>query len=144
MQPGQSLDEIHRGAQLKRDSFFFVIVLLILAALLANLGFFNADRLFAGLSNLGTIGRESIPPDTAVLSTVAEALLETIQTAVAGTLLGFIIALPFGFLGTGNIVAAIGHCAGQDHRGDHPDHSFARLGNSVRPSPSDWDRLRAH
>lgn len=103
MQPGQSLDEIHRGAHLKRDSFFFVIVLLILAALLANLGFFNADRLFAGLSNLGTIGRESIPPDTAVLSTVAEALLETIQMAVAGTLLGFIIALPFGFLGTGTL-----------------------------------------
>ena len=38
-----------------------------------------------------------------VLPSVAEALVETVQMAVAGTLLGFIVSLPFGFLGTGTL-----------------------------------------
>ncbi len=74
--------------------------MLILLALLAELGFFDLARLSEGLQNLGTLGKESLPPDTGVLPTVSEALIETVQMAVAGTLLGFFLSLPLGLLGT--------------------------------------------
>jgi len=93
----------------RRDSFVFGVCLLVLVALMAELGFFDLQRLADGIENLGTLSKDSVPPDTGILSTVTDALAETIQMAVAGTLLGFFIALPLGLLGTSalNPVAVI-------------------------------------
>lgn len=85
---------------MRRDSFFFGLCLLILAVLLAQLGFFDLSRLAEGLENLGTLGEESLPPDAGVLDTALDALWETVQMAVAGSLLGFFLALPLGLLGS--------------------------------------------
>lgn len=46
------------------------------------------------------MAKESVPPDTGVLSTITGALGETIEMALAGTLLGFFLALPLSLLGT--------------------------------------------
>jgi phosphonate transport system permease protein len=90
----------------KRDTFFFGVCLLVLITLLAELGFFDLSRLADGLSNFGTLAAESVPPETSVLDTLIDALWETVQMAVAGTLLGFFIALPFGLIGTTTLMPA--------------------------------------
>jgi len=73
---------------------------LVVIILLADLGFFDLERLSRGLKNLGTLSKDAVPPDTGILSTVSKALIETIKMAVAGTLLGFFVAVPLGLLGT--------------------------------------------
>jgi phosphonate transport system permease protein len=47
-----------------------------------------------GWRNLGIFVADLFPPDLTVLPTVARALVETVQIAIVGTLLGFICALP--------------------------------------------------
>ncbi len=85
---------------MRRDSYILGLLLLILVVLLGRLDFFDLSRLVDGLDNLATISGEAFPPETAILPTVTDALVETIQMALAGTLLGFFLSLPFGFLGT--------------------------------------------
>ncbi|CAN5853491.1 hypothetical protein BH23GEM6_BH23GEM6_23670 [soil metagenome] len=59
-----------------------------------------------GLRNLLTLLGESFPPDTALLSVAFEALLETLQIAFLGTILGAALALPLGLLGSRNLFPA--------------------------------------
>ena len=56
-----------------------------------------------GLGNLVVLLREAIPPDTALLSVAFGALLETLQIAFLGTLLGAALSLPLGLLGSRNL-----------------------------------------
>ena len=63
-----------------------------------NVGLLNPTRLAFGLSNIATFLRDLFPPDWSVLKTVARALLETLQIAFAGTILGFALALPLSLL----------------------------------------------
>jgi phosphonate transport system permease protein len=88
---------------MRRDLFLAVIVALLLLVTLGQLGFFNLERLSRGLENLLVFSRETVPPDLNVAALGAQALLETIQMAFAGTLLGFIMALPLGALGTATL-----------------------------------------
>jgi phosphonate transport system permease protein len=60
-------------------------------------------RSLSGLRNLFTLLAEAIPPDTALLSVAFSALLETLQIAFLGTMLGAAIALPLGLLGSRNL-----------------------------------------
>lgn len=73
---------------------------LFLLAVLAHLGFFDWERLARGFRNLGILGRELIPPDIEILPTASAALWETVEMSFAGTLLGFLAALPLSILGT--------------------------------------------
>lgn len=85
---------------MKRDSFLMGLCLLILVVLLARLGFFDFERLSNGLDNLFILGGEAVPPETGILPDIADAIVETVQMGVAGTLLGFFLSLPLGLLGT--------------------------------------------
>lgn len=70
---------------------------LLLGALLlslANVGLLDAERLRRGAINVGIFSRALFPPDWSVLPTVAGAIVETVQIAFIGTILGLILALP--------------------------------------------------
>jgi phosphonate transport system permease protein len=53
-----------------------------------------------GIENLIDFTGSLIPPDWSVLDTLTDAMLETIQIAFIGTLLGLILSLPLAVLGT--------------------------------------------
>ena len=52
------------------------------------------------LANLWEFARGLFPPETSVLSRLVEAMIETIEIAFVGTMLGLFISLPLAFLGT--------------------------------------------
>lgn len=56
-----------------------------------------------GAANLGSIVTEMFPPDLTALSNALTALIETIQIAFVGTIIGFIFSLPFSALAVRNI-----------------------------------------
>ncbi len=89
---------------LNHDLFYGAAILLLLAALLAQLGLFDFERLAKGASNLAIFARETVPPDTDILPQALAALGETILMALAGSLLGFLFALPLGLLGARNLM----------------------------------------
>lgn len=89
---------------LRRESALSMLALLALTAVLAHsMGFFDAARIVKGLANLAIFAGDLFPPDFSVASTIATALVETIQMALLGTILGFAAALPLGLLGARNI-----------------------------------------
>jgi phosphonate transport system permease protein len=90
---------------LNHDLLVGGLLLAGLTVLLTQLGLFDVDRLARGAMNLTVFARETFPPDTGILPQALLALAETIEMALAGTLLGFLIALPLGFLGARNLVA---------------------------------------
>jgi len=55
------------------------------------------------VSNLGSLVAEMLPPDLGVASEVAAALAETIQIAFVGTVIGFLLSMPFSALALRNI-----------------------------------------
>lgn len=74
-----------------------------MVALLADIGLFDLERLSRGLQNLGTFSADTVPPDFAILPDLLDPLVETLEMALAGTFLGFLISLPLGLLGARNI-----------------------------------------
>jgi len=81
-------------------------MLAVLAALLYRMGFFEAGRLLQGGLNLARFAREMFPPDLGILPTIGGALLETLEMALAGTLLGFLFSFPLGALGSRTLFPA--------------------------------------
>lgn len=71
-----------------------VVALVLLLLALRKFGLLDGARLQLGLENLGILVGEMVPPNRAVLPDLVDAIIETIQIAYAGTLLGFILALP--------------------------------------------------
>ena len=69
-------------------------LLVALGAVLWHFGLMDGPLLARGARNVGIFARDLIPPDTGVLRTVSLAMVETVEIAFAGTLLGFIAALP--------------------------------------------------
>ncbi|MDR7435398.1 MAG: phosphonate ABC transporter, permease protein PhnE [Armatimonadota bacterium] len=85
---------------LRRESIVYGALLLLLALVLGQLGFFDPTRLSRGVVNLITFSKDMIPPDVTILPLAGRALFETVQMAFAGTFLGFLLSLPLGILGT--------------------------------------------
>lgn len=83
------------------------LALIVVGALfvmsLRDVGLLDLDRLRRGIRNLGTFLREMFPPEFEVLSELWWALLETLQIAFVGTVLGFVIALPLALLATASL-----------------------------------------
>ena len=77
-----------------RRRLLFAVTTLALLAVLADLGLLDAGRLATGLRNVAIFATDLFPPDTEVLGRVSLAILETIEIAFAGTLLGSVAALP--------------------------------------------------
>ena len=65
-----------------------------LLATLADVGLLDPGRLGRGIVNLGEFGRALFPPDPSSLPTLAEAMVETLEIAFAGTAIGFVLAVP--------------------------------------------------
>lgn len=89
---------------LNHDILIGAGVVAVLLLLLGQLGLFDGTRLLRGASNLLIFARETFPPNTEVLPQALTALWETIHMALAGTLLGFLCAVPLGFLGARNLM----------------------------------------
>jgi phosphonate transport system permease protein len=77
-------------------------VALAVAAFLSlnDIGLIDAGVWRRGAENLIEFAGLLIPPDWSVLDTLIDAMLETIQMAFIGTLLGLLISLPLAVLGT--------------------------------------------
>lgn len=65
-----------------------------LLLVLWHLGLADGPLLTRGVRNVGIFAQDLVPPDASVLRTVAGAMVETIEIAFAGTVLGFLGALP--------------------------------------------------
>ncbi|MBI2125828.1 MAG: phosphonate ABC transporter, permease protein PhnE [Thaumarchaeota archaeon] len=95
---------------MKPNSQAIITPLVISIAIIAsmwNVGFFDFTRMTRGTSNLGVFVGGLFPPNFGVFDKVSWAILETIQMSFAGTMLGFVIALPLGVLGAKNIFGPI-------------------------------------
>lgn len=93
-------------ALLNYDLVAGVALLMVLALALGQLGLFDAQRLLKGASNFIVFAQGTFPPDADILPLAASALVETVAMAFAGTLLGFVLALPLGLLGARTLAPA--------------------------------------
>jgi phosphonate transport system permease protein len=71
---------------------------LLLIATLADIGLLDPGRIGRGVVNLAEFAQALFPPDPSALPTLAEAMLETIEMAFAGTVIGTVLALPLALL----------------------------------------------
>jgi phosphonate transport system permease protein len=83
----------------RRDLLVMGGIGVALGVVLGQMGFFEGERMGRGLVNAGRFARDLFPPDASVTPTAVKAMLETVQMAFAGTLLGFLLSLPLGVLG---------------------------------------------
>lgn len=84
-----------------RLAVFAVFAALLLV--LWRLGLADGPQLTRGVRNLGIFAQDLVPPDLSVLRTVAGAMVETIEIAFAGTVLGFLGALPLALAATDTV-----------------------------------------
>lgn len=73
---------------------FWVGIAAALIVTLGDIGLLDPVRIGRGVANLGEFGRALFPPDLRTVPTLAEAMLETIEIAFAGTAIGFLLAVP--------------------------------------------------
>ncbi|MEE8386460.1 MAG: phosphonate ABC transporter, permease protein PhnE, partial [Dehalococcoidia bacterium] len=67
---------------------------------LYRLGLLDPGQVAPAASRLAEFTGSLFPPNTGVLPTLLRAMLETIEIAFVGTLLGLVLCLPLAFLGT--------------------------------------------
>lgn len=72
-------------------------------AMMADLGLLDGPQLRRGAVNTLVFARELFPPSAQPLPALLDAMLETLQIAYVGTVLGFIGALPLAILATRTI-----------------------------------------
>ncbi len=65
-----------------------------------HLGLLDLPQLARGAGNLLLFARDLVPPDASVVRVVAVAMLETVEMAFVGTIIGFALALPLALLAT--------------------------------------------
>ena len=92
---------------MKLNLVITLIIVMLLAFVLNEVGFFDAARLMRGFRNLGVLTSDMTPPDFAVLPVAGRALWETILMSFAGTMLGFCASLPLSIIGTRNLFSPL-------------------------------------
>jgi phosphonate transport system permease protein len=65
---------------------------------LASMGLLNPVEIARAVARLGSFTTSLFPPNPAVLPTLSRAMVETVQIAFVGTLLGFLLSFPLAFL----------------------------------------------
>lgn len=102
MAPGQ-LASLPRRPRMSRIAV--LLTLLVLFVTMARVGFFEAERWDHAGRNLRIILGDFWPPnlDRQLLRDLGDSLLETVEMAYAGTLLGAVIALPLSVLAARNL-----------------------------------------
>lgn len=83
--------------------FPYILVAVIAVAAMGNMGLLDPVRIAKGAANTGVFAKDLFPPNLGTLATLSKAMLETLQIAFVGTLIGFIMALPLSFAGTRTI-----------------------------------------
>jgi phosphonate transport system permease protein len=91
-----------RSRRLAWPAAYLAVVLLATAAM-GNLGMLDPSRLARGAANSLRFARDMFPPSLDALPTLSRAMLETLQIAFVGTLLGFLGALPLAVLASRNM-----------------------------------------
>ena len=79
-----------------RVAWAALAVLLVVS--LGRLDLLDAGRLGRGIRNLGEFAGSLFPPDPASLPTLAGAMIETLEMAFVGTLIGATVAIPLALL----------------------------------------------
>ena len=64
---------------------------------------FSISELWSGLPNMAVIGAEMVPPSTARIGPVANAILVTFQMALVGTVIGIVLSIPLALLAAANV-----------------------------------------
>lgn len=77
-----------------------ILLLGVLIGSMANLGLLDPLHMARGAANIWKFAGSLFPPATEVLETVLGAMLETLQIAFVGTVLGALLALPLSLLAT--------------------------------------------
>lgn len=85
---------IPRSLRLRPGALAALAVSGALLVVLSHLGLADGPLLVRGARNIGIFAQDLVPPDASVLPAVAGAMVETIEIAFAGTMLGFAGALP--------------------------------------------------
>jgi phosphonate transport system permease protein len=67
---------------------------------MSRIGLLDASKFWTAVHNLGDFAVELWPPNTEVLDRLMDAMIETIEIAFVGTLLGVILSLPLALLAT--------------------------------------------
>jgi phosphonate transport system permease protein len=88
---------------IKNSQLRVLIFSIIIIYIAYPIGFFDINKLSMGSKNLLTFANDLYPPDLGVIDTLILSMIETLQMALLGTIIGFIVALPFGLLGARNI-----------------------------------------
>lgn len=103
-----------RPAELLSRSWVFLLLAAFLVSL-GSVGLLDPGRLARGAVNIGIFVGALLPPEMGVLPTVAGAMVETVQMAFAGTLLGLAFALPLALAASpvlfGPMVASVARLA---------------------------------
>jgi phosphonate transport system permease protein len=95
-----------KAPQAIRKSQAAWLVLLGAAAVLVQFGLARPGVLAAALGRMAQFGRDLFPPRVDVIPTLSAALLETVQIAFAGTVIGTLAALPIAWLAARNLFGA--------------------------------------
>lgn len=86
---------------MRREGLVLVAILVLVS--MAQIGLFDAGRLARGIGNLFVFLGDFVPPSRDVVDETLVAILETIQMALVGSVLGFFISLPLAVLAARNI-----------------------------------------
>jgi phosphonate transport system permease protein len=79
---------------------FTLALLVLFVVAMGNIGLLDLPRLARGVANSARFVAEMFPPNPNVLATVVIAIVETLQIAFVGTVLGFAAALPMALAAT--------------------------------------------
>jgi len=82
---------------------FVVLGTVLAAALWSAFALDIRPGQLGGILNLFELFREAIPPDAALAGLAVRAVIETLQIALLGTLVGAVLAFPLGILGARNL-----------------------------------------
>jgi len=81
-----------------RARFYLLLLLIATMYSAAGIGLLDLTRITKGLGNIGIFVADMFPPDPAALPQVSIAMIETIQIALVGTVIGTVLALPLALL----------------------------------------------
>ncbi len=80
--------------------FPYILIAALAVAAMGNMGLLDPVRLAKGVVNTGVFAKDLFPPNLDILATLSKAMLEPLQIAFVGTLLGFVMSLPLALLAT--------------------------------------------
>jgi phosphonate transport system permease protein len=96
-------DRTLRGARHRRLVPFAIVLGLAAIAIWSTVALEIRPTRLGGIANLFTLMREAFPPDAALAPLAFRAIVETLQIAFLGTLIGAVFSLPLGLFGSRNL-----------------------------------------